>query len=234
MILAGSAYLFYENQKLNEERQRLLARLVLPPTDTESDKSVLPPPKPATTTTEIKEEEPVSSTTTTEVEVTTTLQAAVTTSLESTTTTAAAEEVEEEEVTTTTLPEAAAQTGVAESDRISVSDVNLVPLQSPKGIKVAYRLVNKSQEGKKITGYTFVLAKNDEMEKSVVEVFPNTAVVEEGQPVDHKKGVAFSIFQFKTIRGRIYTKDPIKEILILVYDHDGELLYSQSYPVPSA
>ena len=205
--------------------------MVLPPTDTESDKSVLPPPKPATTTTEIKEEEPVSSTTTTEVEVTTTLQAAVTTSLESTTTTA--EEVEEE-VTTTTLPEAAAQTGVAESDRISVSDVNLVPLQSPKGIKVAYRLVNKSQEGKKITGYTFVLAKNDEMEKSVVEVFPNTAVVEEGQPVDHKKGVAFSIFQFKTIRGRIYTKDPIKEILILVYDHDGELLYSQSYPVPSA
>ena len=52
--------------------------------------------------------------------------------------------------------------------------------------------------------------------------------------MDHKKGVAFSIFQFKTIRGRIYTQDPIKEVQILVYDQDGELLYSQSYPVPNA
>ena len=185
LIIAGAVYLFYENQRLTEERQRLLARLVLPPTETEADKPVLPAPKPATTTTlqvekeadkkkpaekDKQKEEEVSSTSTTEVEVTTTLQAAVTSSLESTTTT----EPVEATTTTTAAPEtqAQAQDDAVTSEKVNVSEVKVVTLQNPRGIKVAYKLLNKSPDGKKIAGYTFVLARNDELEKPVVEVFP--------------------------------------------------------------
>ncbi len=226
LILAGSAYLFYQNRELTAERQRLLANLVPPTTETEVVKNVSPERKPATTTIkkEVEKEEPAALTTTTEPEPPTTVSAAAPTSLEPTTTTEPVEET-----TTTAFPD----TETVESDRISITEVKFVPLDQPQGIKVAFKLVNKSREGKKITGYTFVLARNDELENPLVESFPNTATFEEGRPTDHKKGVAFSIYQFKTIRGRLYTKEPVKEIVILVYDQDGLLIFNKSYPVPN-
>ena len=229
LILAGSAYLFYENRNLTAERQRLLAKLVLPPSESESDRAVPLEPKPVTTTMVEKEEESLQTTTTTtqSEEVATTLAAATTTVQEASSTTG------EPQSTTTTEP-AASEAETAESDWVGVTEVKLTPLKNPQGVKIAYKLVNKSPEGKKITGYTFVLALGDSAEPKVVETFPNTAAVEEGQPVDHQKGIAFSIFQFKTIRGRIYTKEEIKEIAILVYDQEGKLLYNKTYPVPSA
>ena len=231
LILAGSAYLFYENRNLTAERQRLLAKLVLPPSESESDRAVPLEPKPVTTTMVEKEEESLQTTTTTtqSEEVATTLTAATTTAQEAPTTTG-----EPQSTTTTTTEPAASEAEAAESDWVGVTEVKLTPLKNPQGVKIAYKLVNKSPEGKKITGYTFVLARGDSAEPKVVETFPNTAAVEEGQPVDHQKGIAFSIFQFKTIRGRIYTKEEIKEIAILVYDQEGKLLYNKTYPVPSA
>lgn len=238
VILAGSAYLFYENRNLTAQRQRLMARLVLPPSEAENEKEVVPEPKPITTT--MVEQEETSATTVASVTTTTTAQdeeppptlQVVTPTLQGQT--ADSQEVDSTATTATEQQPQAQEGEGVDSERVSVTGVKLTPLKNPQGIKIAYKLVNKSQEGKKITGYTFVLARNEAMDPQVVESFPNTAVIEEGKPADHQKGIAFSIFQFKTIRGRIYTREEVREIEILVYDQEGTLLFNKTYPVPSA
>ena len=233
LILAGSGYLLYENRRLTEERTRLLAKLVLPPSEVEAGRPLAmahnpaePPAEPAETSvspTTAKPQEPTTTTTTT-----TTLP-------------------EEAAATTTTLPEepdqARAQEGrtasanagmVRDSGKIAINDIKLIRLVSPKGLKISFKLLNRSSNGKRLSGHIFVLAKNSGLAEPLIGTYPNSATIENDIPIEIKKGAAFSIYQFKTIRGRIYAKEEILEAVILVYDQDGLLLFSKSYPVPEA
>jgi len=76
-----------------------------------------------------------------------------------------------------------------------------------------------------------MLAKNETVDPPVVEIFPDEAVFDGNRPTEFKAGEYYSIFQFKTIRGRIYAEQDFKEVVILVYDQDGQLLFRKTYPV---
>ena len=235
LILAGSSYLLYENRRLTEERTRLLAKLVLPPSEVEAGRPPAmaqtptgPPAEPAETS--------VSPTTTKPQEPTTTTTTTTTTTLPSepaTTTTALPADsaaIRTEENGTSPLSEGEE----SESGKIAINDIKLVRLVSPKGLKISFKLLNRSSNGKRLSGHIFVLAKNKGLEESLIGTYPNSAAIENDSPAEIKKGAAFSIYQFKTIRGRIYAKAEILEVDIMVYDQEGQLLFNKSYPVPEA
>jgi|GEM_PF-3010908 len=234
LILAGSSYLLYENRKLTEERTRLLAKLVLPPSEVEAGRPLAlaqtptgPSAEPAETSvspTTTKPQEPSTTTTTT---TTTTLPAEPATTTSTLPAEPAAAQTEEKE------NQPPAEGAESESEKIAINDINLVRLVSPKGLKISFKLLNRSSGGRRLSGYIFVLAKNNGLQEPLIGTYPNSATIENDSPTEIKKGAAFSIYQFKTIRGRIYAKDEIEEVVILVYDQDGQLLFSQDYPVPA-
>ncbi len=92
--------------------------------------------------------------------------------------------------------------------------------------------MNKLGGGKKLSGYTFIIGKNESVSPPVFKSVPADAVLSLDRPVDHKQGIYFSIYQFKTIRGRIYDEAGIEEVEILVYDKEGRLLLTQTHEVP--
>ena len=138
-------------------------------------------------------------------------------------------------VQTTAAPTAAA-TGSGpeniESPSVKVDDFEIVRLTKPQGWKVSYKLRNNLGNSQKISGYTLMAASLDS-NPELVSPFPRAAIFEEAKPANYKQGVYFSIFQFKTIRGRIYTVNDINKLTVLVYGKDGELLVRKTYDVPT-
>lgn len=229
ILVLLSGYLVYENRNLRAERQRLLAQKALPPSEIKDDA-----PGDSTTETQISVVDEETTTTTTP----TTTEGQDTAAAESTTTTG---DVATPESTTTTLvtqtgdqPGSDDQTTPTElSTRVAINEVKLTPKTNPKQLKISFKLEKAVQGGGKITGYIFVIGKGGEGDQQIIRSFPSTAKIEEGRPVDYKRGIAFSIFQFKTIRGRIHSPEDLSEAEVLVYDQEGNLLFEQTYPVDS-
>jgi hypothetical protein len=127
--------------------------------------------------------------------------------------------------------ETPAAQGVKE-DRIGVDEVKITKSASPKGVKFSFRLFKRDQSGKRMAGYFFVLAK-DTTSRTAIDSFPSNQTFDGVMPADYSKGVAFSISQFKTIRGRVTSKEDFREVMILVYDQDGRLILNQTHQVGS-
>ncbi len=249
VCLSGAvALLAFQNHGLRMDRQRLLAQVFLPQTEA--------PPPPAKTETEttaetaesapsgqapaeseVGEEPAEESIEAAAVVVEATAgrsqpESAAETEPTTTTTTTSTSTT-----TTTTTTTTAVKIAVDDAERIDpkhieVKGLKILRLSRPNGIKVSYKILNRLGGGKRISGYTFIVAKNTELSPPLYKPFPQSAILSQNRPVNHKQGVYFSIYQFKTIRGRIYDKAPIKSIDILVYDKKGRLVLSRSFEVP--
>lgn len=120
-----------------------------------------------------------------------------------------------------------------DSPSVKVDDFTVIRLSKPQGLKISYKLRNNLGNSKKISGYTLMSASLDSKPETV-SPFPRSAVFEGAKPANFKQGVYFSIFQFKTIRGRIYTDNDINKLTVLVFGKDGDLLVRKTYDVPAA
>lgn len=136
-----------------------------------------------------------------------------------------------------TASQAAASEGSTPEDvdspSVKVDDFTVIRLVKPQGLKISYKLRNNLGNSRKISGYTLMAASLDSKPETV-SPFPRSAVFEGAKPANFKQGVYFSIFQFKTIRGRIYTDNEINKLTVLVFGKDGDLLVRKTYDVPAA
>lgn len=246
-LAAAVALLTYQNQQLRVDRERLLAQVFLP-----KSRALAPPPvgpraaadetagpaedepdeaadkadraetgrkpaaaEPAAPKKSEPKAEPAQTSTTAKTEPTTTTTTLATTTSSTTTTTAPAND----------------------SDRIDpkyvdISDVKIQVLKQPNGLRMSFKILNEKGGGKRISGYAFIVAKTTSGNKPVYKSYPTSAVLSADRPVNHKQGVYFSIYQFKTIRGRIYDSARFDSLDILVYDNTGRLVLERTLEVP--
>ena len=99
-----------------------------------------------------------------------------------------------------------------------------------KSQKTQYHLENQS-EGRKLSGYTLAVARNESVDPPVLKPYPNKIVLKDGQPVNYKRGVYFSINHFKPFTGRIYSDTGFTHLDIMVYNQRGDLLLSRTFEV---
>ncbi|MBW2617342.1 MAG: hypothetical protein JRC92_00505 [Deltaproteobacteria bacterium] len=236
-MIAAVGWLTYQNRDLTAERQKLLAQLILtpmdvvsaqPPAPTTVKKQVVTTEMPPTTmivaaAVEEKEEERGASSS----EERRVVMTETTTTTRPTTTT----------TTTTTAPTTTTATSTTQPVRtadsrydIKIDEFSIVRLGSPNGLKLRYKIVNLGQV--KATGYTFIVAKDESQSPPVYVPFPREAILSMDRPVNYKQGIQYSIQRFKTIRGRIYSNASLREVEVLVYDSQGDLLLNKTYEVP--
>lgn len=114
---------------------------------------------------------------------------------------------------------------------ISVQDV-VAENQGGK-LTVRFKLVNLLPDGSSVSGYVFILARNDKSPPVPEWTYPQANLVN-GLPENYKRGKLFIIQKFKPIQGTLAPsagQDSPKTIQILVYDQAGELLLNQDFEI---
>jgi len=100
-------------------------------------------------------------------------------------------------------------------------------------LKVQFKIIKRPPNSQPISGYVFVIFKDDEVDEDRWLIFPRVTL-SSGKPSQYNKGRYFSIFRFKTVKFKAqYEADPkrFNNAKILVYNTTGDLLLEKSFPV---
>lgn len=98
-------------------------------------------------------------------------------------------------------------------------------------LSTTFKLARSSPGGNPVRGYIFILAVDRSTDPPRIWSSPKAAI-ENGIPVNSKKGQAFKIRNFRRMRAR-WTFESVENIpsdlKILVYDKSGSLLFAENY-----
>lgn len=100
-------------------------------------------------------------------------------------------------------------------------------------LKVAFRLKNEGENQGPLRGYVYMIAMDERSDPPHLQPYPKVEL-RNGIPVDYKRGQAFSIKRFKTIRGEYSLKAKTEgpsAIRVLVYDTSGKLIMDRGFGV---
>ena len=99
-------------------------------------------------------------------------------------------------------------------------------------LTVTFNIIN-TQKDTPITGHIFVLAQLKGSDHDEMLIHPSCPL-NEGLPVDFKRGQRFTIRRFKTVTSRYALANPLEEPLIvkiLVYDDQGTVIFTKTVEV---
>ena len=94
--------------------------------------------------------------------------------------------------------------------------------------KVKFKLINKTMEQQMISGRVVIVAANKNDNEIRHTAYP-PMTLEEGNPMDFRKGEWFSKRRFKIVNGEFSEKD-VDHVTVLVYSRTGELLLHKKFP----
>jgi hypothetical protein len=98
---------------------------------------------------------------------------------------------------------------------------------------VTFNIINTQEGNRSISGHIFVLARLKGSDHSELLVYPSCPL-EEGLPVNYRRGQRFVIKRLKPVQSRYTLSNPLNEPLILkilVYDDEGSLILSKTVEV---
>ncbi len=108
----------------------------------------------------------------------------------------------------------------------SISDDNRI-------IKTQFKLINKSSKFRAASGHTFVLLKNNKIDKNKWLISPQVAILS-GKPTQFKKGRFFSISRYNIIKFSLKVPgeniESFNEAIVFVYASNGDLLIEKVFP----
>ncbi|MGB9499566.1 MAG: hypothetical protein ACKVE4_07400 [Dissulfuribacterales bacterium] len=108
----------------------------------------------------------------------------------------------------------------------SISDDNRI-------IKTQFKLINKSSKFRAASGHTFVLLKNNEIDKNKWLISPQVAILS-GKPAQFKKGRFFLISRYNIIKFKQKVPkeniESFNEAIVFVYASNGDLLLEEVFP----
>lgn len=126
---------------------------------------------------------------------------------------------------------------VMEPSRESPVDIeNLETKSDNNKLKVFFKLVNMYEGDKSANGYVHIIATNKKSDPPQLWTYPKVAL-QNGIPIDYKRGQLFLIKHFKTIRGEFFFSSPTEfpsSIKVLVYDQSGKMLLQKEFEVENA
>ncbi len=112
-----------------------------------------------------------------------------------------------------------------ENPPVDAVKLTLLP-EGKQLVRFQYNLSNIHPENKAVSGYLFIVLANTSTNPPTLASYPEVEI-ENGNPVDYKKGTQFSIRIGKTVRGRVRVKSSAKdytEAWVFTYAEDGTLL----------
>ncbi len=92
-------------------------------------------------------------------------------------------------------------------------------------------LVNRRAGRREISGYFFILARNEEVIPEIYSLWPG-GTIKSGKPAAYTEGDSFSILYMKKIKARIIQPEigpKYNRVDLIAYDDDGELLMHKGY-----
>lgn len=92
-------------------------------------------------------------------------------------------------------------------------------------------LINRQAGRKTLSGYFFILARNDEVIPEIYRLWPG-GDIKAGRPKDYTQGDSFSIRYLKKIKARITQPDigpRYNRVDLIAYSEEGELLMNKGY-----
>ncbi len=99
-------------------------------------------------------------------------------------------------------------------------------------LKAQFRIRNIREKPEPVSGYAFVVLKNDNPDRIGWLLLPRGELIS-GRPSQVKKGRYFSIARFRTVRFNTKTKDPLqyKNATVIIFGSKKELLLEEDIPV---
>lgn len=119
------------------------------------------------------------------------------------------------------------------SPKSSVTISNVAINSGSTSLTVSFRLKKRNPGRKAIRGNVFVIALNPDLDPAELWPYPKVAL-QNGMPVEPKKGESFKIRNYRKIRARwslVSMKSTPSRVRIVVYDSLGILLLKKEFPV---
>lgn len=121
-------------------------------------------------------------------------------------------------------------------EEIEVEIRDLVFGKKEKTLTVSFNLVNMNDEGRPASGYVHMIAMNKDSVPPRVWPYPRSDL-QNGAPVDYKRGQLFFIKRFKVIRGVYLLKSQDvspSSMKVLIYNRSGSLVIQKEFKVKKA
>jgi hypothetical protein len=118
-----------------------------------------------------------------------------------------------------------------EKKPVDIDEFDVRRINLKLDFEVSFKLINRSQNGKKLSGYLYIIALNTEIKPEIFASWP-TADIVAGMPKDYKKGSTFSINYLKHVKGRIDQPDigaKFNRIDIIAYSDDGTIILKRGF-----
>jgi hypothetical protein len=118
-------------------------------------------------------------------------------------------------------------------DSLTVEQLEIWQAAGDNSAKFQFSLKNTDAQGRKATGYTFVVLKPDEASQDPARGSPWTPLTD-GKPTTFKRGQFFSIARFKYVRGsisHIHDATKFKTATVYVYTEQGDLWIEKTFDI---
>ena len=114
---------------------------------------------------------------------------------------------------------------------VLMEDFSLRPLENG-GFRIRFKVVNNLPGSKSMSGYVFVVLKNEDPDQKGWMCFPK-ADLNQGRPADPEKGFSFSISNYKYIRARsdVPLKKELSFAAVMVFDKEGKFVAERTFPL---
>lgn len=96
---------------------------------------------------------------------------------------------------------------------------------------VFFNLVNRTRDNRRVSGYAFIVASNQDVKPEIYRLWPQAEHVS-GVPEDYRKGDSFSIRYMKQVKGRIIQPsigEKFNRVDVIVYSENGTILLKKGF-----
>lgn len=127
-------------------------------------------------------------------------------------------------------PAAAALAGTSHTlDEPTVSDdIEIKGIEVRKGrkkLRINFKVTNKNPPNDKAVGFTTVIARGQRLGKPWIESWPRMRLTPLGRPVNHRRGMPFSVQYRRPMKASFDINDKqFKRLEFVVYSRDGKLM----------
>ncbi len=118
-----------------------------------------------------------------------------------------------------------------ERSQLDIDDFDVRRLNLEYDFEVSFKLINRTQGKKKITGYLYVIASNNDVKPEIYCPWPPVKLIS-GIPNDFKKGSKFAISYLKHIKCRIDQPaigSKFNRVDLIAYSDDGNIIMKRGF-----
>ncbi len=114
---------------------------------------------------------------------------------------------------------------------VDIDDFDIKRLNLEMDFEVSFKLINRTKNHKKISGYIYIIASNSDVKPEIYASWPQGKLVS-GMPEDYTKGIDFAIRYMRYVRGRIVQPSigpKFNRIDIIAYSEEGSIIMKKGY-----